>query len=221
VAMRAGSRSRARDGPCVSQSGLTSPLAAGGVSAMAGFPVPRYPAETAGRVRGVARWIPGLPVIVAGLAGRWSLRAGEPFQPGGQCSWTARVTGPRGDLVLKIASRFPGGEEWDEAAALRVRDGAAAGGRPDRVVVCAADGTLCPVLRWAWCCPSLSRTRWPPGCWRDRTTPTRFRPLTQMCAAGRMSSSKSTAAAAAAGRIDPGLVKAGIALLRGTAADRR
>jgi len=108
VAMRAGSGSRARDGPCVSLSGLTSPLAAGSVSAMAGFPVPRYPAETAGRDRGVARWIPGLPVIVAGLAGRWSLRVGEPFQPGGQGSWTAPVTGPRSaDLVLKIAFRFP------------------------------------------------------------------------------------------------------------------
>lgn len=119
MAMRAGSGSRARDGPCVSLSGLRSPLAAGSVSAMAGFPVPRYPAETAGRDRGVARWIPGLPVIVAGLAGRWSLRVGEPFQPGGQCSWTAPVTGPRSaDLVLKIAFRFPGGEERAEAAAL-------------------------------------------------------------------------------------------------------
>ena len=119
VAMRADSGSHARDGPCVSLSGLTSPLAAGSVSAMAGFPVPRYPAETAGRDRGVARWIPGLPVIVAGLAGRGSLRVGEPFQPGGQWSWTAPVTGPRGaDLVLKIAFRFPGGEERDEAAAL-------------------------------------------------------------------------------------------------------
>jgi hypothetical protein len=103
----------------VSLSGLTSPLAAGSVSATAGLPVPRYPAETADRDRGVARWIPGLPVIVAGLAGRWSLRVGEPFQPGGQCSWTAPVTGPRSaDLVLKIAFRFPGGEERAEAAAL-------------------------------------------------------------------------------------------------------
>jgi hypothetical protein len=161
VAMRAGSGSGARDGPCVSLSGLTSPLAAGSVSAMAGFPVPRYPAETAGRDRGVARWIPGLPVIVAGLAGRWSLRVGEPFQPGGQWSWTAPATGPRGaDLVLKIAFWFPGGEERDEAAGLRVRDGAAAGGLPDRVGVCAADGMLCPALCWAWRCPTLSRTRW-------------------------------------------------------------
>ena len=49
----------------------TGYAAAGSVSAMAGFPVPRYPAGTAGRDRGVARWIPGPPVIVAGLAGRW------------------------------------------------------------------------------------------------------------------------------------------------------
>ena len=65
-----------------------------------------------------------MPALVAGLAGQWSLDVGVPFQPGGQCSWTAPVTGPGvADLVLKVAFRFSGGEERDEAAGLRVWDG--------------------------------------------------------------------------------------------------
>ena len=54
---------------------------------MAAFRVPRYLAETAAREDGLGEWIAGLPVVVADLAGWWSLSAGEPFQPGGQCSW--------------------------------------------------------------------------------------------------------------------------------------
>jgi streptomycin 6-kinase len=60
------------------------------------FTVPRYLAETARRDHGVHDWIAGLPAIVADLAGRWSLVVDEPFQPGGQCSWTAPVTDPAG-----------------------------------------------------------------------------------------------------------------------------
>lgn len=88
------------------------------------FPVPRCLAETASRVDGLYEWIAGLPGIVAGLADRWSLSVGEPFPPGGQCSWTAPAAGPDGaELVLKIGFRFPGGEERDEAAGLRIWDG--------------------------------------------------------------------------------------------------
>ena len=84
---------------------------------MAAFPVPRYLAETAAREPGVRDWIVSLPEIVAGWARRWSLSVGEPFQPGGQCSWVAPVTGPAGAaLVLKVGFRFAGGEERDEAA---------------------------------------------------------------------------------------------------------
>ena len=88
------------------------------------FTVPEYLAGTARRDRGVRDWIAGLPAIVAALADRWSLRVGEPFQPGGQCSWTAPVTDPAGaGLVLKIGFRFPSGEERDEAAGLRLWNG--------------------------------------------------------------------------------------------------
>ena len=89
-----------------------------------GFVVPSHLAETARRDEGVSAWLACLPGIVADLAGRWSLQVGEPFQPGGQCSWTAPVTNPAGvGLVLKVGFRFPGGEERDEAAGLRLWDG--------------------------------------------------------------------------------------------------
>ncbi len=79
---------------------------------MAAFPVPRYLAETAAREPGVHDWISTLPGIVAGLASRWSLSVGEPFQPGGQCSWVAPAVDASGtELVLKVGFRFPGGEE--------------------------------------------------------------------------------------------------------------
>ncbi len=88
------------------------------------FTVPQYLAGTARGDQGVRDWIARLPQIVAALADRWSLRVGEPFQPGGQCSWTAPVTDPAGaSLVLKVGFRFPGGEERDEAAGLRLWHG--------------------------------------------------------------------------------------------------
>src|SRR5215469_4562500 len=91
---------------------------------MSAFPVPRYLAETAGREPAVADWLGRLPRVVADVADRWSLRVGEPFEPGGQCSWTAPAVRADGkDLVLKVAFRFGGGEERDEAAGLRCWEG--------------------------------------------------------------------------------------------------
>src|SRR5450432_2290675 len=88
------------------------------------FAVPCYLAETAAREAGLRSWIAGLPELVSGLADRWALRVGEPFEPGGQCSWVAPATGRAGaDLVLKVGFRFAGGEERDEAACLRIWDG--------------------------------------------------------------------------------------------------
>ena len=68
--------------PVRSRFGLTSVTDSRQGSAMAVFPVPRYLAETASREDGLRDWIAGLPGIVAGLADRWSLSVGEPFQLG-------------------------------------------------------------------------------------------------------------------------------------------
>jgi streptomycin 6-kinase len=187
------------------------------------FAVPRYLAETARRDNGVSNWIADLPALVTDLAGRWSLQVGEPFQPGGQCSWTAPVTDPAGAaLVLKIGFRFPGGEERDEAAGLRLWDGNGAvrlhaalesqsayallierciPGTPLGQVLPEPeqDQVVTGLLRQLWAQPHAAYP---------------FRPLAQMCAAWAEEFEQEYAAAGAADKIDPGLARAGIALFR-------
>jgi streptomycin 6-kinase len=202
---------------------LTPPPVVGSVLVMAAFPVPRYLAETARRHQGVAEWIAGLPVIVAGLAGRWSLHVGEPFQPGGQCSWTAPATGPGGEsLVLKVAFRFPGGEERDEAAGLR-----AWGGNGTAWLRAACETESAYALLIERCLPGTALGQAMPEpeqdlvvasllarLWAQPHGTYPFRPLAQMCAAWAEEFEQEYAAAAAADRVDPGLARAGIMLLR-------
>jgi streptomycin 6-kinase len=190
---------------------------------MAAFPVPRYLAETAVREPGVREWLIGLPEIVAGLAGRWSLSVGEPFQPGGQCSWVAPAIDASGaSLVLKVGFRFPGGEERDEAAGLRIWDGngtvrlraacdseSGYGLLVERCVPGTALGQLLPGPEQDVVVAGLLRRLWaqPAGAYP-------FRPLTDMCAAWAGEFEAGYAAADPADRIDPGLARAGIALFR-------
>jgi streptomycin 6-kinase len=199
---------------------------------MAAFAVPTYLAETARRDDGVRGWIAGLPAIVADLASRWSLHVGEPFQPGGQCSWTAPVTDPAGaGLVIKVAFRFPGGDERDEAAGLRIWDGNGAArlyaahesesayalliercmpGTPlgSSLPEPEQDQVVAGLLRQLWAQPHAAYP---------------FRSLAQMCAAWADEFERDYAAASDPDRIDPGLARAGIALFRalpGTADSR-
>ena len=190
---------------------------------MGSFTVPRYLAETARRDSGVSSWIAELPAVVAGLARQWSLQVGEPFQPGGQCSWTAPVTGPAGHgLVLKVGFRFPGGEERDEAAGLRLWDGNgavrlhAAQESPaayalllERCVPGAPLGQILPEPEQDHVVARLLRQLW-----AQPHSAYPFRPLAQMCAAWAEEFEQDYAAADAAARIDPGLARAGIALFR-------
>lgn len=190
---------------------------------MSTFPVPSYLAESAAREPGMRDWIARLPGIVADLARRWSLSVGEPFQPGGQCSWVAPVTGPAGGrLVLKVGFRFPGGEERDEAAGLRIWEGngavrlhAACDSESGYMLLmerCAPgtplgqvlpepeqDVVVAGLLRRLWAQPHLAYP---------------FRPLAQMCAAWADEFEAEYAAAGSAPRLDPGLARAGIALFR-------
>jgi len=196
------------------------------------FPLPRYLAESARRDDGVSAWLMALPRLVADLAERWSLQVDEPFEPGGQCSWTAPATGPGGvGLVLKVEFRFPGGDERDEAAALRVWAGNAAvrlhatadtewayallierclPGTPLGQVLAEPeqDQVVAALLRRLWDQPHPADT---------------FRSLEQMCATWADEFEREYAAAEPADRIDPGLARAGIALFRelpSTARDR-
>ena len=67
-------------------------------------------------------WVARLPEMVRDLAQRWSLEVGEPYQPGGQCSWVApAVTSGGSDVVLKVQWRHA--EAEDEADGLRAWDG--------------------------------------------------------------------------------------------------
>ena len=187
------------------------------------FTVPEYLAGTARCDRGVRDWITGLPAIVAAVADRWSLRVGEPFQPGGQCSWTAPVTDPAGaSLVLKVGFRFPSGEERDEAAGLRVWNGNGA----VRLHAAHESDSFCALLIER-CLPGTPLGRALPEpeqdqvvtgllrqLWAQPHTAYPFRPLTQMCAAWAGEFEREYAAAGPADRLDPGLARAGIALFR-------
>ena len=187
------------------------------------FTVPRYLADTARCDQGVRAWLADLPRIGADLADRWSLRVGEPFQPGGQCSWTAPVTGPAGTLlVLKVAFRFPDGNERDEAAGLRVWDG---NGAVRLHHACDHESGYALLLER--CVPGTSLGQALPEpdqdqvvagllrqLWARSHAAYPFRPLAQMCAAWAEEFERDYAAAGATDRIDPGLARAGIALFR-------
>lgn len=190
---------------------------------MTAFAVPRNLAATAEREPGIRDWIAGLPRTVARLAERWSLQVGEPFEPGGQCSWVAPVTAADGTgQVLKVAFQFPGGEERDEAAGLRIWEGNATvrltavhdggsfvamllercePGTPLSGVLAEPeqDEVVAGLLRQLWAQPHAGYP---------------FRPLSEMCAAWAAEFEADYASAAPADRIDPGLARAGIALFR-------
>jgi streptomycin 6-kinase len=91
---------------------------------MSSFPVPSlladYVAELADPVR--TRWMEDLPKLVAGIAERWGLMLGDPYQPGGHCSWVAPACSRDGErLVLKVGWEHP--EAVAEAEGLRFWDG--------------------------------------------------------------------------------------------------
>lgn len=190
---------------------------------MPAFTVPANLAETARRDAGVREWIAGLPALVADLAGRWSLQVGEPFQPGGQCSWTAPTTGPDGSgLVLKVGFRFPGDEERDEAAGLRLWNGngtvrlhaaleneAGYGLLLERCVPGTPLGQAVPEPEQDQVVAALLRRLW-----AQPHAGSRFRPLAQMCAAWADEFEAEYNAAEPACRIDAGIARAGIALWR-------
>jgi streptomycin 6-kinase len=188
---------------------------------MTSFVVPELLRRTAAREPEVASWLADLPGIVADLAARWSLRLGEPFQPGGQCAWLAPATDQSGTaLVLKVAFSFGTGEERDEAAGLRIWDG-----NGSVRLHAVHHGESCLALLLERCLPGAQLAVMLPEpdrdpvvagllrrLWAQQPGDYQFRPLAQMCA--EWADEFEREYAAAADPIDPGLARAGIALFR-------
>jgi streptomycin 6-kinase len=199
--------------------------------------IPELLAGTARFRPEVAAWTADLPAIVTTIAERWSLRVGTPFQPGGDCSWTAPAArldaGAEENLVLKIGFPFGSGEHRDEAAALRIWDGDGAirlhaalatdtthallleRCRPgtrlrDALPEPETDVVLTGMLRRLWARASSVRAS-PAGAAAEAWP---FRPLTQMCDEWADQFTRQYAAATPAERIDPGLAREGIVLFR-------
>jgi streptomycin 6-kinase len=181
------------------------------------LPLPRDLVEAAGR-EGRTAWLATLPATVARLAAAWSLTVGTPFQPGGQTAWVAPGRDAAGaDLVLKVA--WPHPEALDEAAGLRAwagrgavrvaRDEAGEGAIATLLERCRPgaqlaerpepeqDVVVARLLRRLWILPSAG---------------TRFTTLRAMC--DRWADESEARAAAAPARLDPGLVREGLALFR-------
>jgi streptomycin 6-kinase len=185
--------------------------------------------EGSGELRG---WVERLPQVVAGLCERWSLQPGQPYQPGGHCSWVApaRRSGagqPPDDVVLKVG--WLHSEAVHEAAALRLWDG-------DGAVTLLAehtDGQTCALLLER-CLPGTPLRELVTGpeqdvivagllrrLWRQPAPGHPFRPLQQMC--DQWAKERDWRHGAVPVALDPGLTRAGLDLLRAlpASADRQ
>lgn len=165
------------------------------------------------------RWLDTLPEVVDLLASEWELALGEPYQ-GATAAWIAPVQGRDGEeLVLKVGWRHMEAEH--EADALRLWAGNGA-------VRCldsrAFDDTLALLLERCTPGDQLRRKLDEPDqdlviadllsrLWESEPPyGDRFRPLTVMCSHW---ADETEAKLASAGRgLDPGLVRAGVSLLR-------
>lgn len=156
-------------------------------------------------------WLDGLPGTVAERAAAWSLTLGAPFQPGGQTAWVAPA-GP--GRVLKVAWRHP--EDEHEADGLRAWAGRGA------VTVHATwrDGRTSALLleRCRPGTPLGARHTGPEQdavladllgtLWHEPAPGHPFRPLAALCDLW------ADEVEAGPHPLDPGLVRAGLALFR-------
>ena len=188
---------------------------------VAAFVVPENLAHSVSLEPGSARsdWVGRLPEIVARLAEHWSLRLDAPYQPGGECAWVAPVRTPAGArLVLKAgwrhdeaASEFDGLRAWDGSGTVLAHD--------CRVV----DDTIALLLERCEPGTPLAATASEREqdvviagllrrLWSVRVPGRGFRSLRVMCDAWAAEFDRRVAGVALP--LDPGLVRAGIDLLR-------
>jgi streptomycin 6-kinase len=187
--------------------------------------LPRNLLDPDGR-EGWATWLAAtLPAVVAQAAELWSVTVGEPFQPGGQSAWVAPARHDSGaDLVLKIA--------WPHPEAAHEADGLLAWAGSGAVLLRAAqsfDGAA--ALLMERCLPGFPLSRRPEAdqdviiagllrrLWIKPALPHPFQPLQAMCE--QWADGFEQRSRVSPQRLDPGLARAGMALLRelpGTAA---
>lgn len=203
--------------------GRGNPIGAvGRMDHVAAFPIPVLLAESVAEEGAPERaeWLARLPDVVAGLAERWSLQVGAPFQPGGRVSWVAPAQDADGrDLVLKVGWTHEEGR--DEAAGLRVWAGRGA----VRLFDVHVDGPTTALLlercvpgtTLKIACPEPEQDEVVAGLlrrlWREPPAGHRFRPLAQMC--HWWADAFEADLAAEPGALDPGLARAGVELFRG------
>jgi streptomycin 6-kinase len=188
---------------------------------MAHLPLPTNLAEAAAGDDNADRrsWIARLPETIADLADRWSLRLGEPYQPGGQCSWVAPASHVAGEsLVLKVG--WSHSEAANEADALRVWNG---GGAVRLHASAIFDHTSALLLER--CSPGTPLGVVKPGpeqdlvvagllrrLWRTPADSQAFRPLQVMCDDWADEFEEKNERTPV--DLDPGLVREGITLFR-------
>lgn len=166
------------------------------------------------------RWMAALPLILDELARRWSLTVGRPFQPGGSASWVAPVRNAAGErLVLKVGWRHD--EASHEAEGLRAWNGDGVVWVHDSLLTADTSALLLEA-----CEPGTSLSQVVPApqqddviagllrrLWIEAPSGHGFRTLQNMCDVWADAFEEKYAAARGP-RLDPGLVSAGLQLLR-------
>ncbi len=166
-------------------------------------------------------WISELPTVVSGLAQRWSLEVGRPFQPGTNASWVAPARNSGGEtVVLKVAGLHD--EALHEADGLR----AWAGHGTVRLLDAATVGSATSALLLEACEPGTALLGSVPApeqdeivarllrrLWITPPAPAPFRPLEEMCASWA-DEFEVKYATPGGYRVDRGLAAAGIELFR-------
>ncbi|WP_232661323.1 aminoglycoside phosphotransferase family protein [Pseudonocardia sp. TRM90224] len=164
-------------------------------------------------------WLAQLSDIVRGVAARWSLTLGPPFQPGGQASWVAPVVDAAGrELVLKVGWRHYEAEHEVEGLRAWVGRGAVGaiatevdGPTASMLLERALPGTPLAVLHDE---PAQDEVvaRMLRSLWHEPAPGHPFRPLSSLCDAWADEFDEEYEPGETA--IDPGLAKAGIDLFR-------
>lgn len=165
-------------------------------------------------------WVRRLSDIVGELSERWSLCLGEPYQPGGECSWVAPARDVSGqELVLKVGWRHDEAAHeadalraWAGRGAVRLKDTHICGSTSALLLERCRPGTTLgqalPEPEQDVVIAGLLRQLWSAPC--DGSA---FRPLQAMCDA--WASAFEQRLTASPDTLDAGLARAGMELFRG------